>query len=52
MQIFSLSVVILWMVVSVKTIQQTINGTLLFSPCVKKYQEGHAGENLTEVEDV
>lgn len=37
--IFSLTVVLLWIVVSIGTIHQAIVGKLIFAPCIKDWEE-------------
>lgn len=43
--IFSLSVVLLWIVVSLGTIHQTIYGQLIYAPCVKDWEEQQEKDN-------
>ena len=38
-QILSLLVIILWVLVSARTVEKSIRGTLFFAPCVAGYQE-------------
>ncbi|KAF3087890.1 hypothetical protein TWF102_000833 [Orbilia oligospora] len=37
--IFTMIIVLLWIFVSVRTIEKTLTGKLIFSPCVQQYQE-------------
>ena len=39
--IFSLSVLLLWIVVSARTMRGAIAGTLLFAPCAAEYEKAH-----------
>lgn len=44
--IFSLTVVLLWVVVSIKTARRAIRGELFSAPCVKKYEAWRASDEL------
>lgn len=50
--IFSVMVVILWLVVSIKTFQRIVTGKMFFAPCVQGYEEemakGKAAEDKSE----
>ncbi|KAK6355663.1 Plasma membrane sulfite pump involved in sulfite metabolism [Orbilia javanica] len=37
--IFTMIILLLWVFVSVRTIEKTLTGKLIFSPCVQQYQE-------------
>ncbi|KAK6359141.1 Plasma membrane sulfite pump involved in sulfite metabolism [Orbilia brochopaga] len=37
--IFTMIILLLWIFVSVRTIEKTLTGKLIFSPCVQQYQE-------------
>jgi tellurite resistance protein TehA-like permease len=43
--IFSLTVVLLWIVVSIRTIQQACTGQLFFAPCVKEWEAAQKERN-------
>jgi hypothetical protein len=38
-QVFTLAVVLLWLLVAARTMEKSIKGTLFFAPCVKGYEE-------------
>jgi tellurite resistance protein TehA-like permease len=48
--IFSVAVVLLWIVVSVGTIKGLASGKLLFSPCAAEYEKGYVHSKAAEKE--
>ena len=42
--IFSLVVVLLWLIVAIETTRRAIKGTIFFAPCVQQYEEQMAAK--------
>lgn len=48
--IFSMAVICLWLLVSVRTVEASIRGKMFFAPCVAEYQQGRVRKEVEETE--
>ncbi|KAK6530470.1 Plasma membrane sulfite pump involved in sulfite metabolism [Orbilia ellipsospora] len=49
--IFTMTIVLLWIFVSVRTVEKTLTGKLIYSPCVQQYQKSRVTKTKTPTDD-